>query len=114
MAMGKRSRTQRQEGLWMATNTIAQPKGHAFYTKLDELLTRHHFDARVEHLCRRLYKSALGHPSMPPGVYFRCLFIGYFEGLDSARGIAWRVADSLSLRTFLGYGLDELTPDHST
>ena len=67
-----------------------------------------------EHLCRRFYTGPRGHPSLPPGVYFRCLFIGFFDGLDSERGIAWRVADSLSLRKFLGYGLDETTPDHST
>ena len=59
-------------------------------------------------------KSPYGRPSMAPGVYFRSLLIGYFEGLDSERGIAWRTADSLSLRKFLGYALDEATPDHST
>lgn len=98
----------------MATADIARPAGHAFYTRLDELLVQHHFDQAVEHLCRRFYKGRLGQPSLAPGVYFRCLLIGFFEGLDSERGIAWRVADSLSLRAFLGYGLNETTPDHST
>ena len=112
--MGKRSGRQRQEALWVATNHIAQTPGHAFYDQLNALLAAHHFDQRVEHLCRRYYKGPLGQPSMPPGVYFRCLLIGFFEGIDSERGIAWRVADSLSLRKFLGYGLDEDTPDHST
>jgi transposase len=71
--------------------------------------------AKVERVCQKYYKkSPYGRPSMTPGVYFRCLLIGYFEGLDSERGIAWRTADSLSLRQFLGYALDEATPDHST
>ena len=98
----------------MATADIVRTDGHAFYTKLDELLVQHHFDQAVEHLCQRFYQGPLGQPSLPPGVYFRCLLIGFFEGLDSERGIAWRVADSLSLRAFLGYGIDETTPDHST
>ena len=69
----------------------------------------------MEALCRKFYKkSPYGRPSLAPGVYFRALLIGYFEGLDSERGIAWRAADSLSLRGFLGYALDEATPDHST
>ena len=98
----------------MPTARIAQTPGHAFYDKLNALLAGWRFDQRVEHLCRRYFTGPLGRPSLPPGVYFRCLLIGYFEGIDSERGIAWRVADSLSLRTFLGYGLDEATPDHST
>jgi transposase len=114
MAMGKRGHRQRQEELWVATQDIAQTPSHAFYTKLDAILVQHHFDRRVEHLCRRFYTGPRGRPSLAPGVYFRCLFIGFFEGLDSERGIAWRVADSLSLRKFLGYGVDETTPDHST
>jgi transposase len=114
MAMGTRGKQQRQAELWVATSTIVETPGHAFYTKLNAVLAAHRFDARVEHLCRRFYTGPLGQPSLPPGVYFRCLLIGYFEGLDSERDIAWRVADSLSLRQFLGYGLDEQTPDHST
>lgn len=114
MGMGKRRNRERQEGLWLSTASVVQSPGHAFYTKLETLLRAHRFDERVEHLCARFYKGPSGHPSLAPGVYFRCLLIGYFEGLDSERGIAWRVADSLSLRQFLGYGIDESTPDHST
>jgi transposase len=114
MAMGTRKKKERQEDLWIASNAIVRTPGHAFYDRLNRLLREHGFDRKVEHLCRRYYKGPRGRPSMAPGVYFRMLLIGYFEGLDSERGIAWRVADSLSLRTYLGYGLDETTPDHST
>jgi transposase len=112
--MGTRKQKERQEALWIASNAIVRTPGHVFYDRLNQLLSEHRFDRKVEHLCRRYYKGPKGRPSMAPGVYFRMLFIGYFEGLDSERGITWRVADSLSLRKFLGYGLDELTPDHST
>jgi transposase len=112
--MGKRKQKERQQDLWIASSAIARTPGHAFYDRLNELLSEHKFDRKVEHLCRRYYTGPKGRPSIAPGVYFRMLLIGYFEGLDSERGIAWRVADSLSLRKFLGYGLDELTPDHST
>ena len=98
----------------MATATIVKTAGHVFYERLNEVLSEHDFDRRIEHLCRRYYRGRVGRPSMAPGVYFRMLLVGYFEGLDSERAIAWRVADSLSLRKFLGYGLDEKTPDHST
>jgi len=114
MAMGTRKRRERQQQLWVASRDIVRTPANAFYDRLNEILDKRHFDRRVEHLCRRFYKGALGRPSMTPGVYFRMLLIGYFEGLDSERGIAWRVADSLSLRHFLGYALDEDTPDHST
>ena len=112
--MGKRRKRERQEELWIASDAIVEAPGHAFYERLNELLARHGFDRAVEHLCGRFYRGVRGRPSMAPGVYFRMLLIGYFEGLDSERAIAWRVADSLSLRKFLGYGLDERTPDHST
>jgi transposase len=112
--MGTRKQKERQQDLWIASNAIARTPGHAFYERLNELLSEHKFDRKVEHLCRRYYTGPKGRPSIAPGVYFRMLLIGYFEGLESERGIAWRVADSLSLRQFLGYGLDELTPDHST
>jgi transposase len=114
MGMGKRRQQQRQADLWIPTASIVRSPGHAFYTKLEALLRREDFDAYVEGLCASYYKGSRGRPSLPPGVYFRCLLIGYFEGLDAERGIAWRVADSLSLRQFLGYGIDQLTPDHST
>jgi transposase len=112
--MGKRGKRQRQEDLWIATGTLVETPGHAFYDRLNEVLRQHRFDQRVEHLCGRYYQGPRGRPSMPPGVYFRMLLVGYFEGLGSERGIAWRVSDSLSLRKYLGYGLDEKTPDHST
>ena len=114
MAMGKRRKRERQEELWMATATIVDTPGHVFYERLNEVLSEHGFDRRIEHLCRRYYRGRVGRPSLAPGVYFRMLLVGYFEALDSERAIAWRVADSLSLRKFLGYGLDEKTPDHST
>ena len=112
MAMGKKR--ERQEGFWIASRDIVRTPAHGFYDRLNEILIKRRFDRKVEHLCRRYYQGPLGRPSMSPGVYFRMLLIGYFEGLDSERGIAWRAADSLSLRTFLGYGLDQPTPDHST
>ena len=115
MAMGTRRKREKQQDLWIATNDVVETPANAFYDRLNQILDEHNFDAKVERLCRKFYKkSAYGRPSMAPGVYFRCLLIGYFEGLDSERGIAWRTADSLSLRKFLGYALDETTPDHST
>jgi transposase len=115
MAMGTRQKRERQQDLWIASSAVVKTPGNAFYDRLNGILDEHKFDQRVEHLCRKFYKkSQYGRPSMAPGVYFRTLLIGYFEGLDSERGIAWRSADSLSLRKFLGYELDEETPDHST
>src|SRR5579863_7892983 len=114
MAMGTRKQ-ERQQEFWIATKDVVEPPGNAFYDRLNKILEEHRFDRKVETLCRKFYKkSPYGRPSMAPGVYFRALLIGYFEGLDSERGIAWRVADSLSLRRFLGFALDEHTPDHST
>src|SRR3984893_4003681 len=112
MAMGKRKA--KQQDMWVCGEQIAKPEGHPFYTKMNEVLERYHVDRRLEHLCRRFYKPTFGRPSIPPGVYFRLLLIGFFEGIDSERGIAWRVADSLSLREFVGYSVIEQTPDHST
>ncbi|MGH8335677.1 MAG: transposase [Gammaproteobacteria bacterium] len=114
MAMGTRRKRERQQDLWIASSDVVQTPGNAFYDRLNAVLGQHKFDERVEHLCGKFYKKQYGRPSMAPGVYFRAMLIGYFEGLDSERGIAWRTADSLSLRKFLGYGLDEQTPDHST
>jgi len=115
MAMGTRRKRERQQDLWIATSDVVETPGNAFYDRLNQILDAHKFDGKVEQLCRKFYKnSPYGRPSMAPGVYFRMLLIGYFEGLDSERGIAWRTADSLSLRKFLGYALDEATPDHST
>ena len=112
--MGTRKRD-RQQDLWIATKDLVNTPANAFYDRLNQILDEHKFDTKVERLCAKFYKkSPYGRPSMAPGVYFRSLLIGYFEGLDSERGIAWRMADSLSLRKFLGYELDEATPDHST
>jgi transposase len=94
---------------------VVETPGNAFYERLNQILDEHKFDQKVEAVCRKFYKkSPYGRPSIAPGIYFRSLLIGYFEGLDSERGIAWRTADLLSLRRFLGYALDEATPDHST
>jgi transposase len=114
MAMGTRKRQQRQEGLWVAAADLPATAGHPFYTRLNQLLEEHGLDAFVEGKCQRFYAEKMGRPSMPPGVYFRLLLIGYFEGVDSEREIAWRANDSLALRRFLRIGLDEETPDHST
>jgi len=113
MAMGKR-KTQRQGDLWIATAAIPEAPGHPFYRRLNALLAEAGFDAFVEDLCQRFYHESIGRPGIPPGVYFRMLLIGYFEGVDSERGIAWRCADSLALRSFLGYALTETTPEHSS
>jgi len=93
---------------------LAKGPGHPFYQRLNELLDQEKFDEFAEKECARFYAEKNGRPSLTPGTYFRLLMIGYFEGLDSERGIAWRVADSLGLRQFLQVGLDEATPDHST
>ena len=113
MAMGRGGR-ERQQAMWVAMDSIARGPGHPFYAELNRVLARAGFDAHAEGLCARFYTAGNGRPSVPPGVYFRMLLIGYFEGIDSERGIAWRCADSLGLREFLGYGLDRATPDHST
>ena len=112
MSMGKKK--SRQGGMWIATSDLARSPGHPFYQRLGRLLAKHGFDAFVEERCRGFYAERLGRPSLPPSVYFRLLLIGYFEGIDSERGIAWRVADSLTLRDFLGLSLSDTTPDHST
>jgi transposase len=113
MALGKRSREEQKE-LWISWEELARAPGHPFYAKLNELLAEAEFDRYVEELCRAYYAERLGRKSIPPGVYFRMLLVGYFEGLDSQRAIAWRCADSFSLKSFLGYSLTERTPDHSS
>jgi len=112
MAMGKRKRS--QEGLWVATSELPRSPGHPFYARLNRALDSEGFDAFVEARCRRFYAPVLGRPSLAPGRYFRLMLVGYFEGLDSERGMAWRAADSLAVRSFLGLGLGEQAPDHST
>ena len=113
MAMGRRE-GERQMPLWIAGTDLPSGPGHPFYKRLNTILAKHGFDRFVEDLCAPYYAEKMGRPSIPPGVYFRMLMVGYFEGIDSERGIAWRCADSLSLRESLGCGLDESTPDHSS
>ncbi|MGH3053828.1 MAG: transposase [Gaiellaceae bacterium] len=112
MAMGRCEGD--QPSMWVATQDLARSPGHAFYDKLNEVLDAGGFDRFVEEQCAGHYAEVQGRPSIPPGVYFRMLFIGYFEGLDSQRAIAWRCADSLSLRAFLRIDLGKGTPDHSS
>ena len=112
--MKKRNSQGQQEEIWIAHTELARAPGHPFYERVNEVLERAGFDEFVEGLCARFYHARLGRPSLMPGIYFRALLIGYFEGIEGERGIAWRVADSLGLRRFLGIGLDETTPDHST
>ena len=112
MSLGKRKRE--QQGLWVATSDLPPSPGHPFYARLNKLLDEAGFDDWAETRCAPYYAEGQGRPSIPPGVYFRMLLIGYFEGLDSQRGIAWRCHDSRSLQSFLGYALTEETPDHST
>src|SRR5271157_2825237 len=114
MAMGTRKHRQRQEQLWITHTELATAPGHPFYRRVNELLDAEKFDEFAEKECAGFYAENNGRPSLTPGTYFRLLMVGYFEGLDSERGIAWRAADSLALRQFLRIGLDEQTPDHST
>jgi len=112
MALGRRGKEQ-QEELWIATQDMPETPRHVFYEALNRLLAEAEFDRWIEKQCEPCY-AAVGRPSIPPGVFFRMLLIGYFEGISSQRGIAWRCADSLSLKTFLGYRVNEPTPDHSS
>jgi transposase len=114
MAMGTRKQREKQEDIWIAHTELASAPGHPFYQRLNELLEAEKFDEFVEGRCAKFYAAKYGRPSLTPGIYFRSLLIGYFEGIDSERGIAWRLADSLALRRFVGIALDEYTPDHST
>jgi len=114
MAMGRRKGRERQKDLWLAASELPKSGGHPFYLRLSELLDKHGFDGFVENLCEKFYAEKIGRPSLTPGIYFRTLLIGYFEGIDSERGLGWRIADSLSLRRFLAIELDEQAPDHST
>ena len=112
--MGTRKQREKQEDIWIAHTELALAPAHPFYQQLNELLEMEKFDEFVEERCTKFYARKYGRPSLTPGIYFRSLLIGYFEGIDSERGIAWRLADSLALRRFLGIGLEEYTPDHST
>src|ERR1039457_290742 len=115
MAMGRR-RTERQEALFVEAEEPPRAEGRALYTALNELwpgrASAGCCEARVS--AEKVFDETIGRPSIPPGVYFRMLLVGYFEGIGSQRGIAWRCGDSLSLREFLGIPLTEETPDHSS
>jgi transposase len=114
MALRTRKHRIRQETLWIAQQELPASAAHAFYTRLNELLDAEKFDEFAEAACKQFYAKKMGRPSLTPGIYFRALLVGYFEGIDSECGIAWRASDSLGIRHFLGIGLDERSPDHST
>jgi hypothetical protein len=113
MAVGRR-RSSHQGELFVTSADLPQSPGHALYDRLNSLLAAAEFDRFVEDLCRPHYADEVGRPSVPPGTYFRMLFVGYFEGIGSQRGIAWRCADSPSLRAFLAIPPTEASPDHSS
>lgn len=112
MALGKRKEV--AQPLFISTIDLPSFKSNPFYDTVNQVLSAHQFDPFVEKLCARFYHDNVGRPGLAPGIYFRCLLVGYFEGLDSERGIAWRCSDSKSLGLFLGYAIDQQTPDHST
>src|SRR6516162_6383882 len=112
MALGRREGSYGE--MWIATNRLARSPGHPFYERLNRVLGAAGFDRFVEERCKPFYAAGHGRPSIPPGVYFRMLMVGYFEGIDSQRGIAWRCSDSLALREFLGLAMSERAPDHSS
>ena len=114
MAMGRRKKRVRQEGLWTPTAALPVSASHPFYQRLNQILDEKKFDEYVEAICEDFYAEKVGRPSLAPGMYFRLLMLGYFEGIDSERGIAWRASDSLSMRSFVRIALDESAPDHST
>jgi transposase len=114
MAMGRRKKRVRQEGLWTPTAALPVSASHPFYQRLNQILDEKKFDEYVETISEDFYAGEVGRPGLSPGIYFRLLMVGYFEGIDSERGIAWRASDSLSIRSFVGIALDESVPDHST
>lgn len=112
MSLGRRK--EQQKSMWLSYDQLPQSQGHVFYERLQKLLRQEGFDTFLEKLCAPFYAEKLGRKSIPPGRYFRMLLIGYFEGIDSERGICWRCSDSLSLREFLGLAPSEAVPDHSS
>jgi transposase len=112
--MGRRGKRMRQEQLWTPTAELPVSAGHPFYERLNGLLDEKKFDDFAEDLCLGFYAEKMGRPGLAPGIYFRLLMVGYLEGIDSERGIAWRASDSLSIRSFVRIALDEMVPDHST
>src|SRR5882724_1966743 len=112
MAMG--TQDGEQSPLWVVTSDLPKSPAHPFYARLNALLEANDFDKVVEKKCQSFYAPVMGRPSLTPGCYFRLLLIGYFEGIDSERGIAWRAMDSLAVRSFLGLTVHDAPPDHST
>jgi transposase len=112
MSMGTRETD--QSPLWIAASDLPASPGHPFYARLNAVLDAHGFDRFAEDQCREFYAKVMGRPSLPPGQYFRLLLVGYFEGIDAERGIAWRAADSLAVRSFVRLALHEAAPDHTT
>jgi transposase len=111
MALGRQR--ERQTDMLVSWAEMPRSPGHAFYDRLQAVLIASGFDRFAETRCAKAYTPRRGRPSLPPGRYFRMLLIGYFEGIDSERGLEWRCADSLSLREFLRLGERERVPDHS-
>ena len=111
--MGKRPAARQGSPLWVTTADLPTSDGHPFFERLNRVLEDCGFDSFVEGLCSAFYAARLGRPSLRPGRYFRMLLIGYFEGLSSERGIAWRVA-ILWFAVVAGPGCDRASPDHST
>ena len=112
MSMGTREPD--QSPLWIAASDLPASPGHPFYVRLNAELDAHGFDRFAEDQCREFYAKVMGRPSLPPGQYFRLLLVGYFEGIDAERGIAWRAADSLAVRSFVRLAPHEAAPDHTT
>jgi transposase len=114
MSMGRRR--EKQASLWVAAPSLPRSPGHRFYEKLNELLRENGFDRAMEAACAKYFEAdgTAGRPSIAPGLYFRMLLVGFFEGIESERGLEWRCSDSLSLREFLGLLPGETVPDHST
>ena len=111
MAMGREG--DRQGDLIATWAEMPRSPGHVFYDRLQEVLIAGGFDPFVEKACQPYYARKMGAPSVPPGRYFRMHMVGYFEGITSERGIAWRCSDSHSLRDFLRLENREKVPDHS-
>jgi transposase len=111
--MAMRRETGTQGDLVVGWAELPRSPGHAFYDELQKVLLDAGFDVFVENACKPYYAAKMGAPSLPPGRYFRMHMVGYFEGLDSERGIVWRCADSFSLRDFLRLSTREKVPDHS-
>src|SRR6202140_5806434 len=114
MAMGRRKKRVRQEGLWTPTAALPVSASHPFYQRLNQILDEKKFDEYVEAICEDFYAGEVGRPGLSPGRYFRLLLVGYLEGIDSERGIAWRASDSLAVRAFLRLPVGEPPPNHST